>query len=190
VKKLNNWNDATCQKRTVSGIKKLKQLQKKYDHLGINFSDLLVEPVEKSKDASASAGKAKKTSEKSKKEIKQLELEDLLGNTINEDSDDEDYVDENDDESEEPTSDEDDSEEEEDLPPPTKSKNMQKKKNTSEDRMADLLKRKPGTGGVQKKKPITTAKVNKKAATQSLQLAVAKKIAKPLQKVGKKLKKK
>ncbi|KAM8706428.1 hypothetical protein ACLKA7_010667 [Drosophila subpalustris] len=193
VKNQNNWNDSTCQKRTVAGIKKMKKLQQKYDHLGIDFSKLLVEPVKKSKEATTSAGKEKK---KSKKQEKQLELEDLLGNTINEDSDDEDYVDKDDVDDEESASDEsvvntsDMSEEDEELPPPPVSKKSEKKKNTAEDRMADLLKRKPGTGGVQKKKPAASGKINKKAATQSLQLAAAKKIAKPLQKLGKKLKKK
>ncbi|XP_065723324.2 MKI67 FHA domain-interacting nucleolar phosphoprotein [Drosophila suzukii] len=189
VKKQNNWDESACQKRTVTNLNKIKKLQEKYKDLGIDFNNLLVEPVKKTKktpeateaaEASTSKAAGKKQKQSSKKEPK---LEDLLGTTINEDSDDEDYVDASEDESEleveeEETEDSedasDDSDEEEDLPPPPKKKN----KATLEDK----LKRKPGTGGVQKKKQAPTAKGNKNAATQKLQLAAAKSLAKPLPK--------
>ncbi|XP_033163535.1 MKI67 FHA domain-interacting nucleolar phosphoprotein [Drosophila mauritiana] len=186
VKKQNNWDESACQKRTVSNLNKIKKLQEKYKDLGIDFSNLLVEPVKKSAGsagASTSQAAAKKTGKKQKTAAKkEPKLEDLLGNTINEDSDDEDYVDASDDETdleaEEEQSDSeqasDDSDEEEvDLSPPPK-KNKTK--------LADKLKRKPGTGGVQKKKVAPPAKSNKNAATQKLQLAAAKSLAKPLPK--------
>ncbi|KAH8381310.1 hypothetical protein KR093_002529 [Drosophila rubida] len=194
VKKLNDWNDSSCQKRTEAGMRKLKDMQKKYKHLGIDFNKLLVEPQKKSKEETPTT--ASKASKKSKKQEKELQLEDLLGNTINDDSQDEDYVEEDEDVDESQLtvqSDDDDDEEQEEeeeqvaSPPPKKS---QKKKNTAEDRLSDLIKRKPGSGGVQKKKAAPAGKVNKKAATQTLKLAAAKQLAKPLQKVGKKLKKK
>ncbi|KAH8311497.1 hypothetical protein KR044_006644 [Drosophila immigrans] len=190
VKKMNNWNDSTCQKRTVAGMRKLKDMQKKYKHLGIDFSTLLVEPQKKSKEEPTTSKAAKK----SKKQSKQLELEDLLGNTINDDSEDEDYVDDDEDDADETllsdgSAEEDEEDEEEEELPPKKS--QKKKKNTAEERQNDLLKRKPGSGGVQKKKAApSVGKVNKKAATQTLKLAAAKQLAKPLQKAGKKLKKK
>ncbi|XP_034112492.1 MKI67 FHA domain-interacting nucleolar phosphoprotein [Drosophila albomicans] len=202
VKKLNNWNETTCQKRTVAGMRKLKDLQKKYKHLGIDFNTLLVEPQQKSKEDKPT------TAKKSKKQKKELELEDLLGNTINEDSEDEDYVDDEDededadqtllsvesaeeDESEDDDDDDEEEEEEEEVASPPPKKSQKKKKNTAEERLSDLLKRKPGSGGVQKKKASApAAKVNKKAVKEPLKLAAAKQLAKPLQKMGKKLKKK
>jgi len=185
VKKQNNWDESACQKRTVANLNKIKKLQEKYKDLGIDFSNLLVEPVKKAAgpaEASTSQAAAKKAGKKQKTAAKkEPTLEDLLGNTINEDSDDEDYVDASDDESEleaeeeqadsEQTSD--DSDEEEDLSPPPKQKKT---------KLADKLKRKPGTGGVQKKKIAPPAKSNKNAATQKLQLAAAKSLAKPLPK--------
>ncbi|XP_039491349.1 MKI67 FHA domain-interacting nucleolar phosphoprotein [Drosophila santomea] len=184
VKKQNNWDESACQKRTVANISKIKKLQEKYKDLGINFSNLLVEPVKKtggSSEASTSQAAVKKAGKKQKQPAKkEPTLEDLLGNTINEDSDDEDYVDASDDESDleaaeeevdsEQASDDSD-EEEEDLPPPPK-KNKAK--------LTDKLKRKPGTGGVQKKKIAPVAKSSKNVATQKLQLAAAKSVAKPL----------
>ncbi|XP_064549643.1 MKI67 FHA domain-interacting nucleolar phosphoprotein [Drosophila montana] len=195
VKKQNDWNESACQKRTVSGIKKLKNMQEKYKHLGLDFSNFIVEPVKKSK-LTEQKSKASKSS-KQKVPEKELELADLLGNTINEDSDDEDYVDASDDDTDELNSAEDDSEDAEDdddeeveqeLQPKPAAKKSQKKI-TSAERQSELLKRKPGTGGVQKKKNAAASKVTKKAATKTLQLAAAKQLAKPLQKkVGKKLK--
>lgn len=217
VKNQNNWNEAACQKRTVAGIKKLKKMQQKYKNLGIDFSNVLVEPVKKSEAASSKKPSAKvsakaQAAEKSKKE-KDLKLEDLLGNTINEDSDDEDYVDQIENEeslSEETEGEEDDDDEEEDdddeeeldaqddededeleNPKPLKAgKKSQGKKNGAE-RLSTLINRKPGTGGVQKKKSAASAKPSQKGAKNPLLLAAAKQIAKPLQKskVGKKLKK-
>ncbi|XP_017100065.2 MKI67 FHA domain-interacting nucleolar phosphoprotein [Drosophila bipectinata] len=179
VTKQNDWNEAACQKRTLSNLNKIKKVQEKYKHLGIDFSNLVVEPIKKSK-AAAEASTSKDTA-KSDKKKKEPKLEDLLGNTITEDSDDEDYVDASDDESEVDL--EDDSEEEEDIPSPPKktSKKLQP--------LADKLKRKPGTGGVQKKKAAPTVKAPKNDATQKLQLAAAKKLAKPLPKKAKKSKK-
>ncbi|KAI8044698.1 MKI67 FHA domain-interacting nucleolar phosphoprotein [Drosophila gunungcola] len=192
VKQQNNWDETACQKRTVANINKIKKLQEKYKDLGIDFSSLLVEPVkktEKSTEAVASeastsqAAAAAKTAGKKQKQAakKEPKLEDLLGSTINEDSDDEDYVDASDDESEleldeqEEEEASDDSDEEEELPtPPPKKKNKAS--------LTDKLKRKPGTGGVQKKKPAPVVKSTKNAATQKLQLAAAKSLAKPLPK--------
>ncbi|EDV94717.1 MKI67 FHA domain-interacting nucleolar phosphoprotein [Drosophila grimshawi] len=185
VQKQNNWTESACQKRTEIGMKKVRELQKKYKHLGIDVAQLIVKPVKKSKQ------------EEAKK--KELQLEDLLGNTINEDSDDEDYeisdddeeqlqMDSDDSDEDEEELDGDEEDEEEELQPVPKKTQKQKKVNASAERMSDLIKRKPGTGGVQKKK-----KTTKKAATSAtklLQLAAAKKIAKPLpKKVDKKLKK-
>ncbi|SPP80756.1 MKI67 FHA domain-interacting nucleolar phosphoprotein [Drosophila guanche] len=195
VKKQNNWSEAACQKRTVSNLGKVKKLQKKYKHLGIDFSTLLVEPVKKSKEspeaAAPSTSEAAKSSKKQKKE-KEVRIEDLLGTTIDEDSDDEDYVEASEDdsdleleneESDEASDDSDESDEEDDLPPPPK-------KSQKKNKLEDKLKRKPGSGGVQKKKPAPAPKAAKNAVTQKLQLAAAKKLAKPLQKVkSKKLKK-
>ncbi|XP_017082769.1 MKI67 FHA domain-interacting nucleolar phosphoprotein [Drosophila eugracilis] len=192
VKKQNNWDESACQKRTVANLNKIKKLQEKYKGLGIDFSNLLVEPVKKSKKTSETAetteaSTSKPAAGKKQKQTpkKDISLEDLLGNTINEDSDDEDYVDASDDESElevdeeeeeEEDSDQasDDSDEEEELPPPPKKKNKASP--------TDKLKRKPGTGGIQKKKLAPAGKSIKNAATQKLQLAAAKSLAKPLPK--------
>lgn len=215
VKNQNNWNEAACQKRTVAGIKKLKKMQQKYKNLGIDFTNVLVEPVKKSEAASTKKPSAKvsamaKGAEKSKKQ-KDLKLEDLLGNTINEDSDDEDYVDqivreeglsdeteeeeddddeEEDDDDEELEQDEEDKDALKDTKPLKAGKKAQGKK-TGAERLSNLLNRKPGTGGVQKKKSAASAKPSQKDAKNPLLLAAAKQIAKPLQKskVGKKLKK-
>ncbi|XP_017867399.1 PREDICTED: MKI67 FHA domain-interacting nucleolar phosphoprotein [Drosophila arizonae] len=193
VKQQNDWSEAACQKRTVAGIKKLKQMEKKYKHLGIDISNLILEPVKKIKETEQSKPS---TSKKPKDEKKEPELADLLGNTITEDSDDEDYVDASDDDSEpelNSAEDESDDSEEEDLKvvkPKAAPKKMQNK-NTGAERLVELTKRKPGTGGVQKKKkPVAAPKAAQKSATKTLQLAAAKQLAKPLQKkIGKKLKK-
>lgn len=186
-------------------------MQQKYAHLGIDFSNVLVEPVKKS-GAVATKGVSVKTAktkgaEKSKKKQKDLKLEDLLGNTINEDSDDEDYVDENDqmldkediydeeteeEEIDEEEDDDDDEEEEaEEDPQPLRTGKKSQRRNTGAERLSNLINRKPGTGGVQKKKATLAAKPKSKGAKNLLQLAAAKQIAKPLQKskLGKKLKK-
>ncbi|ALC46084.1 CG6937 [Drosophila busckii] len=191
VKKQNNWNEENCQKRTVSGISKLGKIQKKYEHLGIDFSSLMVQPVKKSEAAESTKAVAKKpAAKKAAKKQPEPKLEDLLGNTINEDSDDEDFELASDDGSEEEADsasdleESEDDEEEEVLPPPKKTK----KQNTGAERLEDIIKRKPGTGGIQKKKPAVAVKKNNKAS-QQLQLAAAKQLAKPLNKVGKKLKK-
>ncbi|XP_068155452.1 MKI67 FHA domain-interacting nucleolar phosphoprotein [Drosophila tropicalis] len=177
VKRQNKWDESACQKRTLGSLSKVNQLNKKYKHLGIDFNSLLVKPTEKTKDEDEEPS----TSSKAKHAKKEPKLEDLLGTTINEDSDDEDYVDAI--ESDEELTDEDD-EEEEDLPTPPK-RSQEVKEN-------HLLKRKPGTGSIQKKKTIvksTSSKINKKA-TQTLKLTAAKELAQPLRKVkAKKLKK-
>ncbi|KAH8382829.1 hypothetical protein KR009_005493 [Drosophila setifemur] len=180
VKKQNNWDETACQKRTLSNLNKIKKLQEKYKDLGIDFSDFVVQPVKKSKDvAEASTSKeAAKTDKKQKQPAKkEPKLEDLLGNTINEDSDDEDYVDASDDESEleleEDDSEQDSDEEEEEFAPPPK---KVAKKNSE----LDKLKRKPGAGGIQKKKAAPAVKATKNAGTKKLQLDAAKKLAKPL----------
>lgn len=190
VKQQNDWTEAACQKRTVAGIKKLKQMEKKYKHLGIDVSNFIVEPLKKLKESSEQSKPS--TSKNSKIQQKELELADLLGNTINEDSDDEDYVDESDDDSEpelESSEDDSDNESEEEVKPKAAAKKIQKK-TTGAERLIELAKRKPGSGGVQKKKTAAVSKTTQKAATKTLQLAAAKQLAKPLQKkIGKKLKK-
>lgn len=168
-------------------------MEKKYKHLGIDISNLILEPVKKLKEAEQSKPS---TSKKPKGEKKEPELADLLGNTITEDSDDEDYVDASDDDSEpelNSAEDESNDSEEEDLKvvkPKAAPKKMQRK-NSGAERLVELTKRKPGTGGVQKKKkPVAAPKATQKSATKTLQLAAAKQLAKPLQKkIGKKLKK-
>ncbi|KAH8243339.1 hypothetical protein KR032_006615 [Drosophila birchii] len=192
VKKQNNWDESACQKRTVNNLNKIQKLQEKYKDLGIDFSKLLVQPIKKSKDAKkaeteteASTSKAAK----SNKTQKSPKLEDLLGTTIDEDSDDEDYEDASDDESELEEDDDDEQasddsdEDEEDIPMPTKK--AQKKIKVAAESLSDKLKRKPGTGGIQKKKPVPVVAKSAKAstknvATHKLQLAAAKKLAKPL----------
>ncbi|EDV44196.1 uncharacterized protein Dana_GF18861 [Drosophila ananassae] len=184
VTKQNDWNESACQKRTLANLNKIKKVQEKYKHLGIDFSNLVVEPIKKSK-ATPEASTSKDAAKPDKKK-KEPKLEDLLGNTINEDSEDEDYVDASDDESDVDLAEDDseqDSEEEEDLPTPPK-KTLKKLQAS-----ADKLKRKPGTGGIQKKKVAPAVKAPKNDATQKLQLAAAKKLAKPLPKKAKKSKK-
>ncbi|XP_020814027.1 MKI67 FHA domain-interacting nucleolar phosphoprotein [Drosophila serrata] len=191
VKKQNNWDESACQKRTVTNLNKIKKMQEKYKDLGIDFSSLLVQPIKKTKDAPKGETTEASTSKAAKadKKLKSPKLEDLLGTTIDEDSDDEDYEDASDDESEleededgEQATDDSD-EEEEDLPVPPKK--AQKKTKAAVESLADKLKRKPGTGGIQKKKaaPVVAkaAKASiKNVATHKLQLAAAKKLAKPL----------
>ncbi|KAH8264563.1 hypothetical protein KR038_010220 [Drosophila bunnanda] len=187
VKNQNNWDESACQKRTVTNLNKIKKMQEKYKDLGIDFSNLLVQPIKKTKDAPKAETAEASTSKaaKSVKKLKSPKLEDLLGTTIDEDSDDEDYEDASDDESEleEDEASDDSDEEEEDLPVPPKK--AQKKTKSAAENLTDKLKRKPGTGGIQKKKaaPVVAkaAKTSaKNVATHKLQLAAAKKLAKPL----------
>ncbi|XP_037948539.1 MKI67 FHA domain-interacting nucleolar phosphoprotein-like [Teleopsis dalmanni] len=120
AKQHNDWSDVNYQKRTATKLKKINKLNKKYAHLGIDFSKIIVGPkiinasdqtnesneeiekVEKDKVAATSSNSKrkltadnKKIAEKTKKQKnvnESLKLEDLLGNTLNDDSNDEDYV--------------------------------------------------------------------------------------------------
>ncbi|XP_036324131.1 MKI67 FHA domain-interacting nucleolar phosphoprotein [Rhagoletis pomonella] len=111
VKQMNNWSNKSYQNRALKKLEKVKKLNRKYAHLGIDFSKILVEPSKLDQDDKTEVAEANeegpktKTREnnlkrgvaeenkKSKKSKKDIELQDLLGNTINDDdSGDEDYI--------------------------------------------------------------------------------------------------
>ncbi|KAM7362683.1 uncharacterized protein ACRADG_013262 [Cochliomyia hominivorax] len=239
MKKHNEWSEENYQKRTSKQLAKLKKLNEKYAKLGIDIDKLTVQPKikteetekeiqqEKTKEGKQSKALKRKSNpeqtsssgkqQNTKKSKKKVSLEDLLGNTIQEDSEDEDYIampDDSDDEQqaenessdeetygfskesdneEEDEDDDDNDDEEEDEEPefvPKKSKTKFGKslKSSNVERFEQLLKRKPHTGGVQK--------LNKKPLKQpqpniknkgSLQIKAAKELAKPLSKVKGKL---
>lgn len=243
MKQHNDWSEENYQKRTEKQLAKLRKMGKKYAHLDIDINEIIAQPkiltedektaLEKSKakaaeeEKAASSSKAlkRKTSNEdassskeqtSKKSKKKVSLEDLLGNTIQEDSEDEDYIamaedseedaKVNEESSDEETygftkesdddKDEDDSEnesEEEEVHIPVVAKNPKKNfgkslKHTNVERFDQMLKRKPHTGAINKinKKP------TKQPATVSknkgtLQMTAAKEVAKPLSKVKGKL---
>ncbi|KAH8306471.1 hypothetical protein KR018_011958 [Drosophila ironensis] len=204
VNKHNDWDEAACQKRTVGTARKLRKLYDKYKDVDIPLLSLVVEPVKKTATEAEKENKkpAKKEQHKKQKQAakKELQLEDLLGTTINDESDDEDYVEEAKPGKKqkleakkekflrstikEDSNGKDYQDNGEDLPSPPKK--ASKKISAAP---VDKLKRKPGTGGVQKKKiAAPTAKVDKKAAAQKLLLEEALKLTKPKSK-GKKSKK-
>lgn len=111
----NDWSEDNFQKRTKKQLNKIKKLGEKYAHLGIDINNIILEPktlTEKEKkelqESKAKAEKEEKTAgssktlkrktekgaepQKQKKSKKKVSLEDLLGNTIQEDSEDEDYI--------------------------------------------------------------------------------------------------
>ncbi|KNC25901.1 hypothetical protein FF38_03401 [Lucilia cuprina] len=234
MKKHNDWSEENYQKRTQKQLAKLQKIGEKYAHLGIDINEIIAKPKvltdgekkakgksAKEEEKTASSSKAMKrkttsedtTSKKQLKSKKKVALEDLLGNTIQEDSDDEDYiamaedseaedaeVDENssdeetygftkgsDNEEEEDEESENESAEEEPVPAVVKKpkKNFGKSlKSSNVERFDQMLKRKPHTGGI--------SKFNKKSLKQpsavsknksALQMNAAKEVAKPLSKV-------
>uniref|UniRef100_W8BA05 MKI67 FHA domain-interacting nucleolar phosphoprotein n=1 Tax=Ceratitis capitata TaxID=7213 RepID=W8BA05_CERCA len=198
VKQMNNWSDKNYQKRALKKLEKVKKLNEKYAHLGIDFEKVLIEPkrvgleddnviAEKSK---ATTDLKKSNSVETKKTKKNLELQDLLGNTINEDSADEDYIanSENDDSSDEEESfestDEEtygfskDSDDEQNTPSIKKSKKGKPLKAQKVDRLEKLIKRKPKTGGIQKAKKTQKSTVSKKPAKNIVQVKAAKELLK------------
>ncbi|CAD6994521.1 unnamed protein product [Ceratitis capitata] len=198
VKQMNNWSDKNYQKRALKKLEKVKKLNEKYAHLGIDFEKVLIEPKrvgleddnvieEKSK---ATTDLKKSNSVETKKTKKNLELQDLLGNTINEDSADEDYIanSENDDSSDEEESfestDEEtygfskDSDDEQNTPSIKKSKKGKPLKAQKVDRLEKLIKRKPKTGGIQKAKKTQKSTVSKKPAKNIVQVKAAKELLK------------
>ncbi|XP_017480612.1 PREDICTED: MKI67 FHA domain-interacting nucleolar phosphoprotein, partial [Rhagoletis zephyria] len=111
VKQMNNWSNKSYQKRALKKLEKVKKLNRKYAHLGIDFSKILVEPSKLDQDDKTEVAEAieegpktktrgnnlkrgvAEENKKSKKSKKDIELQDLLGNTINDDdSGDEDYI--------------------------------------------------------------------------------------------------
>lgn len=233
AKQHNDWSEENYKKRTAKQLKKLKEMGEKFAHLGIDINDLIIPPTvsttedSKTQDKSVkstsskelkrkSAGEKQSTStkkENTKKAKKNVTLEDLLGNTIQEDSDDEDYiampesgeeVEENAESTDEETygftkdSDNEDDEEEydesdKDEEVPQTPVVVKKAKKTSfgkslkvsnVDRVDQMLKRKPHTGGVQKSNKKIAKQPSVVSKTKSaLQLKSAKEVAKPLPKV-------
>ncbi|XP_037822909.1 MKI67 FHA domain-interacting nucleolar phosphoprotein [Lucilia sericata] len=232
MKNHNDWSEENYQKRTQKQLAKLKKIGKKYAHLGIDINEIIAKPKiltdgekkakgkaakEEEKTASSSKATKRKTtsddasSNKQQKPKKKVALEDLLGNTIQEDSDDEDYIamaedsEAEDAEVDEDSSDEEtygftkgsDNEEDEDSenesaeeePVPSIAKKSKKNfgkslKSSNVERFDQMLKRKPHTGGI--------SKFNKKSLKQpsgvsknktALQMSAAKEVAKPLSKV-------
>lgn len=109
---MNNWSNKNYQKRALKKLQKVEKLNQKYAHLGIDFSKVLIEPykiehknnTERNSDEVSVANANKVTSENklktdsvdksrdSKTLNKSIELQDLLDNTLNDDSADEAYV--------------------------------------------------------------------------------------------------
>lgn len=223
VKQHNDWCDDSYQKRTETKLKKIEGLKKKYAHLGIDFSNILVLPKtvnlnEKIAKPDTNPTKSNKSSqEKNKKKVENatdtkikppqilkkpksdVGLEDLLGNTINDDSEDEDWPvksvgsDDDDLTSDEETygfqHDSDDAEtddDQEDVESDEDSNTDAKKSlNTvakkpaqlsKVNRFDKLIKRKPNSGGIQK----PNKKVPKKAVAsnvkKTLQVAACKEL--------------
>lgn len=213
MKQHNDWSEENFTKRTSKQLKKLQKLGKKCAHLGIDIQKIIIEPKTQTEDekaaGSSKSAKRKGESGDQKKVKKQPKLEDLLGNTIQEDSEDEDYIaipedDEgqsSDEESygflkdageeEDDEGDSEDEEEESDAEEqiPVKSVNKSKTnfskslKASNIERFDQMLKRKPHSGGIQKqnKKPVKSVQSVK--AKNNMQLSAAKEVAKPLSKV-------
>ncbi|KAL9898608.1 uncharacterized protein ACN427_006671 [Glossina fuscipes fuscipes] len=115
----NDWSQKNLEKRTAKQIQKLKSLNKKFSHLGIDFSQIAIPPNEAKEDVEngneieednnkseekkslkrkvpkASVSSSEDQKKKKLKSKKDINLEDLLGNTIHTDSEDESYVPEN-----------------------------------------------------------------------------------------------
>ena len=222
TKQHNDWTEENFQERTTKQLKKLKKIGEKYAHLGIDINDIIVKPKilteeekktqNKTTDSKAlkrkPAGKEEQVSSNKKENVKKskknVSLEDLLGNTIQEDSEDEDYIAMPEEvEGNEASSDEetygftkdsdngDDSDIEEEIPqaPPivkkTKKNALGKPvKASNVERIDQLVKRKPLTGGVQKSNKKTLKQPSAVSKSKNaLQLTAAKELAKPLPKV-------
>ncbi|XP_054747434.1 MKI67 FHA domain-interacting nucleolar phosphoprotein [Anastrepha obliqua] len=229
VKQMNNWSDKNYQKRALKKLEKVKKLNEKYAHLGIDFSKVLIEPNKivndndsetkstkvNEENSTAITGKRKSKgaigdANKKSKKSKDLELQDLLGNTINDDSEDEDYVassqsgnesaEENDSDDGNHTdgvstsSDEEtygftnDSEDEENSSKAQLRKNTKKGaipfsksvKGPKVDPLEKLIKRKPLSGAVQKAKKALKPTVSKKTQKSIAQVTAAKEILKTM----------
>lgn len=119
MKKHNDWSEENYQKRTQKQLAKLRKMNEKYAKLGIDIDAITVQPKtitdEEKKVQEKSKAKAAKQEEEAansktlkrksapaqlssgkqqeaKKSKKKVNLEDLLGNTLPEDSEDEDYI--------------------------------------------------------------------------------------------------
>ncbi|XP_011186022.1 MKI67 FHA domain-interacting nucleolar phosphoprotein [Zeugodacus cucurbitae] len=220
VKQMNNWSNKNYQKRALKKLEKVEKLNQKYAHLGIDFSKVLIEPDkieqpsnEKTNSQEVSVGNANKvTSETKLKKVsadksknskalnKSIQLQDLLGNTLNDDSADEDYVqsqsDEDDsivdgEESDSSTDEEtygfakDSDSEESNKAAHVGKKSKQRSipfgksvKASKVDHFEKLIKRKPQSGAIQKAKKVVKPPVIKKAPKSIVQLTAAKEMIK------------
>lgn len=232
MKQQNDWSEDNFEKRTKRQLKKIQKLGEKYGHLGLDFNKILVEPkklTEKEKkeleESKAKAAKEEKAAGSSKtlkrktenkdqqqKSKKKITLEDLLGTTIQEDSEDEDYIamadseqedaESSDEETygftkdsdEENDSENNDSHDDEEITTPivkiktkkTKTTFGKSLKSSNAERFDQMVKRKPHTGAIKKNnsKPLKQpSPINKNKG--SLQLKAAKEMAKPLPKSAK-----
>uniref|UniRef100_A0A1I8PQ96 RRM domain-containing protein n=1 Tax=Stomoxys calcitrans TaxID=35570 RepID=A0A1I8PQ96_STOCA len=220
LKQHNDWSEENFTKRTSKQLKKLKKLGEKCAHLGIDIDKIIIEPKLQTEDDKTAAGSSKSAKRKgeekaqhetAKKNKKEPKLEDLLGNTIQEDSEDEDYIavpqgdeeassdeesygflkeaddDEEDDDDDDSDQDENESDIEEESPV-KKSKNTKTKfskslKASNIERFDQMLKRKPQTGGIQKLSKKQPKPPIATKAKNKMQLSAAKEVAKPLAKV-------
>ncbi|XP_005186157.2 MKI67 FHA domain-interacting nucleolar phosphoprotein [Musca domestica] len=220
MKEHNDWSGENFTKRTNKQLKKLQKMAKKCAHLGIDINKIIIEPKVQSENDEA-AGSSKTSKRKSEKEAKtdgkkgkkQPKLEDLLGNTIQEDSEDEDYIamagdddneqssdeesygflKEDDDDEDDSDNEEEESEEEEEQKPvkgkKSKTNFSKSLKNSNIERFDQMLKRKPHAGGIQKPNKKLTKPATVSNPKNKMQLYAAKEIAQPLSKVqGKKAK--
>ncbi|XP_073820041.1 MKI67 FHA domain-interacting nucleolar phosphoprotein [Musca autumnalis] len=215
MKQHNDWSEENFTKRTTKQLRKLQKLAQKCAHLGIDINKIVIEPKTKNEDTAAGSSKRKSQKEPTdqKKAKKQPKLEDLLGNTIQEDSEDEDYIAmaEDDDDEDEQSSDEesygflkdvdndddDDSEEddddeeeeseeevEEEKPSKKTKTNFSKSLKASNiERFDQMLKRKPHSGGVQKPNKKLVKPPVVVKPKNKMQINAAKELAKPLSKV-------
>ncbi|XP_011212567.2 MKI67 FHA domain-interacting nucleolar phosphoprotein [Bactrocera dorsalis] len=206
VKQMNNWSNKSYQKRVLKKLEKVEKLNQKYAHLGIDFSKVLIEPnkiehkteeVNDAKENKLKSGSVDK-SKNSKTLNKTIELQDLLGNTLNDDSADEDYVVQSQSDEESPdidseqsdsSSDEEtygfarssDSEETDRREKAAKQRSVplgKSLKAAKVDKFEKLIKRKPQTGGIQKAKKVVKPPIVKKNSKSILQLTAAKEIVK------------
>lgn len=226
IRQMNNWSNKSYQKRAIKKLEKVEKLNQKYAHLGIDFSKVLVEPnkiehktnkktnSEEVGDANtnkvASENKLKRgsvdKSRNSKTLNKSIELQDLLGNILNDDSADEDYVVQSQSDEESPdlngsiidseeshsSTDEEtysfamssDNEESDTVnhlgkkPEQRGIRFVKSAKAAKVDHFEKVIKRKPQTGGIQKAKQIVKPPAIKKTSKSILQLTAAKEMAK------------
>uniref|UniRef100_A0A1A9WMQ9 RRM domain-containing protein n=1 Tax=Glossina brevipalpis TaxID=37001 RepID=A0A1A9WMQ9_9MUSC len=109
----NDWSEKNFQKRTIRQMKKLRKLDKKFSHLGVDFSEIVIPPEVATKDDeneinsevndNETEGKkslkrkfstltVKSCTEQKKKSKTDIDLEDSLDNTINTESEDGSYI--------------------------------------------------------------------------------------------------